>query len=112
METEILAIAILKPNDGREQDVLTLLDAFYAMLARKGYCRDLLFRSQKDSSRLINLRYWKTDETRREASEDPDVHRYWHELASMAQTEVVYEQLHEIPLPSARAAARTSVRVE
>lgn len=101
MESEILAIAIVKPFVGREHDVLALLNDFYAMIARKGYCRDLLYRSQKDPSRFFNLRYWKSDEMRREASEDPDVHRYWHQLSTMAEVETVYEQLEEIPLHSA-----------
>jgi hypothetical protein len=101
MEQEVLAIAVVMPFDGREADVLPLLNEFYAMLERKGYCRDILYRGMKDPSRLINLRYWKSDEMRREASEDPDVHRYWHELATMAEVERVYEQLHEIPLHTA-----------
>ena len=103
MESEILAIAIVRPFEGREHDVLTLLKDFYAMIARKGYSRDLLYRSQKDPSRLFNLRYWKSDAMRREAAEDPDVHRYWHQLSEMAEIETVYEQLEEIPMHSTRA---------
>jgi hypothetical protein len=101
MESEVLAIAIIKPFDGHDQDVVTLLNSFYAMLTSKGYCRDVLYRGLKDPSRLVNLRYWKSDEMRREASEDPDVHRYWHQLITMAEVERVYEQLHEVPLRSA-----------
>jgi hypothetical protein len=100
MEQEVLAIAVVLPFEGREAEVIALLNEFYVMLARKGYCRDILYRSMKDPSRLINLRYWKSDEMRREASEDPDVHRYWHKLVTMAEVERVYEQLHEIPLHS------------
>lgn len=109
MDSEILAIAVVKPHEGREDDVLELLNTFYAMLARKGYCRDVLYRSRIDSARLFNLRYWKSDEMRREAAEDPDVHRYWHDLTTMAEVETVYQQLEEIPLHGARAAARTGV---
>jgi hypothetical protein len=112
MDSEILAIAIVKPFADREQDVLTLLNDFYAMLARKAYCRDILYRSHKDPSRLFNLRYWKSDEMRREAAEDPDVHRYWHELSTMGEVETVYEQLEEIPLHGARAAARSGVNAD
>ena len=112
MDPEILAIAVVKPFHGREQDVLELLNSFYTMLARKGYCRDILYRSHKDTSRLFNLRYWRSDEMRREAAEDPEVHRYWHDLSTMAVVETVYEQLEEIPLHGARAAARSSVRAE
>lgn len=109
MDSEILAIAVVKPHDGRENDVLGLLNTFYAMLARKGYSRDVLYRSRIDSARLFNLRYWTSDEMRREAAEDPDVHRYWHDLTTMAEVETVYQQLEEIPLQGARAAARTGV---
>ena len=101
MDPEILAIAIVKPFDGREPDVLALLETFYTMLNRKGYCRDVLYRSTKDPSRLVNLRYWQSDEKRREAAEDPDVHRYWRELSTMAEVERVYEQLREIELHGA-----------
>lgn len=96
MDNEFLAIAVVRPFEDREADVLALLHDFYEMLVRKGYCRDQLFQSSKDPSRLINLRYWKSDESRREASEDPDVHRYWHALSEMAEVEKVYEQLHEV----------------
>ena len=96
MDNEFLAIAVVRPFEDREADVLALLHEFYAMLIRKGYCRDELFQSSKDPSRLVNLRYWKSDETRREAAEDPDVHRYWHALSEMAEIEKVYEQLHPV----------------
>jgi Antibiotic biosynthesis monooxygenase len=98
METEVLAIAIVRPLEGRETEVLNVLRDFYAMLSRKGYSRDHLYRSEKDPSRLINLRYWASNEMLREASEDPEVHRYWHTLAEMAEIEKVYEQLRELPV--------------
>ena len=75
MDSEFLAIAVVKPNHGRENDVLELLNTFYALLARKGYSRDILYRSHKDATRFFNLRYWKSEETRTEAHEDPEVHR-------------------------------------
>jgi len=98
MEHEVMAIAIIRPFDGHEQDVLHLLQEFYAMLARKGYCRDQLFQEGKEPGRFFNFRYWLSDATRREAAEDPDVHRYWHTLSTLGEVETVYEQLREIPL--------------
>lgn len=98
MDHEFLAIAIIRPFEGQDQSVLDLLQNFYAMLARKGYCRDELFRSEKDTECLVNLRYWQSDDTRREAAEDPDVHRFWHALSGIATVEKVYEQLKQIPL--------------
>jgi len=106
MDTEILAIAVVRPFEDREADVLTLLREFYAMLARKGYCRDVLYQSSKDPSRLINLRYWRSDESRREASEDPEVHRYWHQLSEMSEVEKVYEQLHQVVLSQVASGQR------
>jgi hypothetical protein len=101
MDSEILAIAVVRPFDGREHEMLALLNDFYAMIARKGYSRDLLYRGHKHPTRLFNLRYWKSDEMRREAAEDPDVHRYWRQLSTMGEIETVYEQLEEIPLHNA-----------
>ena len=100
MDHEFLAIAIIRPRLGQEQPVLDLLHKFYAMLAQKGYSRDELFRSDKEQEYLYNLRYWKSDEARREAAEDPDVHRFWHALSEIATVEKVYEQLRLIPLES------------
>jgi quinol monooxygenase YgiN len=96
MDHEFLAIAIIRAHHGRTEDVLELLRKFYAMLAAKEYCRDELFHSDKDPECLVNLRYWKNDEARREAAEDPDVHRYWHALSEIATVEKVYEQLRQL----------------
>lgn len=98
MDNEFLAIAVVRPFEDREADVFTLLRDFYSLLASKGYCRDVLLQSSKDPTRLINLRYWKSDQSRREAAEDPEVHRYWHALSEIAEVEKVYEQLHEVKL--------------
>jgi len=96
MDHEFLAIAIIRTHAGHDLDVLDLLRKFYTMLSAKGYSRDELFRSEKDHECLVNLRYWQSDDKRREAAEDPDVHRYWHALSEIATVETVYEQLREV----------------
>jgi formylglycine-generating enzyme required for sulfatase activity len=101
MDHEFLAIAIIRAHPGRYQDVLDLLRNFYALLASKGYSRDELFHSEKDPECLVNLRYWKNDEARCEAAEDPNVHRYWRALTEIATIEKVYEQLRQMPIESA-----------
>jgi hypothetical protein len=93
MDHEFLAIAIIRTHAGHDLDVLELLRNFYKLLSEKGYSRDELFRSEKERDCLVNLRYWKSDDKRREAAEDPDVHRYWHALSEIATVEKVYEQL-------------------
>ncbi|HWR15051.1 MAG TPA: hypothetical protein VN577_09490 [Terriglobales bacterium] len=96
MQDRIFAIAVIRPFDQRQSDVIALLTEFYAMLERKGYSHDKLFHDARDPGRLLNFRYWNSDDARREAAEDPDVHRFWHRLGEMADVETVYEELHEI----------------
>lgn len=98
MVEAIFAIAVIRPFDGREDDVISLLQDFYALLSRKGYGRDQLFRDCGQQGRLLNFRYWNSDQMRSEAAEDPEVHRYWHRLGELAEVETVYESLHEIEL--------------
>ena len=101
---EILAIAIIRPFEGREQEVLELLRRFYVVLADKGYSRDQLFRDAAFSPRLFNFRYWKSAETRRAAYEDSDIHQFWQRLSEICEVEKIYEELHEIKFEPARAA--------
>ena len=95
-EHEILAIAIIRPFDGREHEVLEVLREFYVVLAQKGYSSDELFREEAFSPRLFNFRRWKSAETRRQAYEDPDIHPYWQKLSQICEVEKVYEQLNRI----------------
>ena len=97
MNSEVLAIAIIKPNDGKESEVLETLRALYAALSAKQYSRDQLFRDASQPSCFFNLRYWASDEKRMEAMEDPDVHKHWMRLGTICTVEKVYEKLHELP---------------
>lgn len=100
MDNEILALAILEPHVGRENDCLALLREFYDVLKSKGYSQDLLFRDVKSESgareRYVHLRIWTSRETRDEAMQDPDVHRYWQKLPEVCTITTVYENLERL----------------
>ncbi len=98
MSQEIFAIAIVKPEEGRDQEVLDILRELYAVMTRKNYSRNTVYRDRKDTSRLINFRYWTSEEARARAQEDPDVHRCWARLGQVAKVEFVMEQLDEVLL--------------
>ena len=95
-EHEILAIAIMRPFEGRETEVLNILRDLYATLSQKGYARDQLFREAAFSPRYFNFRYWKSAELRRQAYEDSDIHQYWQRLSEICEVEKIYEELNEI----------------
>ncbi len=100
MEKEILALAVLEPHVGREDDCLSLLREFYDLLKAKGYSQDLLFRDVKNESstqeRFVHMRIWKSRETREEAMQDPEVHRYWQKLPEVCTITTVYENLERL----------------
>ncbi|MGZ4788860.1 MAG: antibiotic biosynthesis monooxygenase [Terriglobales bacterium] len=93
---EILAIAIIRPFEGREAELLEVLRNFYIVLAQKGYSRDQLFREAAFSPRYFNFRYWKSAEERTAAYHDSDIHHFWHKLSEICEVEKIYEELHEV----------------
>lgn len=92
---EILSIAIFEPLPESQEVALTTVRQLGAALAKGGYSRDSVYRDAK-SGRYILLRYWKSEEARREALEDPDVLRCWAKLAHEIRTVVVMERLDEV----------------
>jgi len=94
--SEITALAVVNSFDGHEEECLRLLREFYALLRRKHYSRDLLYRDQKDPGRFVNLRYWRSAEAAAEAQEDPDVHRFWKRLSEIAEVTGVFERLEDV----------------
>ena len=98
MNQEIFAIAVVKPNEGHEQEVIAILRELYEVMTRKDYSRNTLYRDRKDPSRLVNFRYWTSEDARARAQEDPEVHRCWARLGQVAKVEQVMEQLDEVPL--------------
>ena len=94
--SEIMALAVVDAFDGKDEECLHLLHEFYAVLRRKRYSRDLLYRDLKDRRRFVNIRYWRSEETRREAHEDPDVHSFWRRLSEIAKVTYVFERLEDV----------------
>ena len=100
MSEQIFAIAVVKPQEGHEEEVIEVLRDLYAVMTRKNYSRNTLYRDRKDTSRLVNLRYWTSEDARSRAQEDPDVHRCWARLGQVAKVEQVMEHLDEVALVS------------
>jgi heme-degrading monooxygenase HmoA len=96
MKSGLLSIAYIWPEAGKDEETLRVLLELYSLLSRKGYSRDRLYRDAK-SDRLVNLRYWESEEARQQAQEDPDVHRLWQRLAGLCRVDGVLERLEEIP---------------
>lgn len=100
MEKEILALAVLEPHVGREEELLAVLRELYDLLKAKGYSQDLLFRDVKSEAtakeRFVHMRIWGSRETRDEAMQDPEVHRYWQRLPELCTITTVYENLERL----------------
>ncbi len=92
----IRSMAILDSHEGRENDVIALLKEFYTAIHRKGYSNDLLYRDGKQPSRFVHLRIWSSEEHRREAQQDPEVHRYWQRLSEICTITTIYEELQPV----------------
>jgi len=94
--SEIMALAVVEAFEGKDEECLQLLREFYAVLRRKQYSRDLLYRDRKNPRRFINLRYWRSAQTADEAHEDPDVHRFWKRLSEIGEVTTVFERLEDV----------------
>ena len=92
---EILSIAIFEPLPGSGAGALTTVQELGAALAKGGYSRDSVYRDLK-SGHYILLRYWRAEEARRAALEDPEVLRCWAKLAQQIRTINVMETLEAI----------------
>jgi heme-degrading monooxygenase HmoA len=94
MPQEILSVAIYESLPGNEEESLMTMRDLFAALAAGGYSRDKLYRDGK--SQYVLLRYWKSEEARRAAHEDPNVLRCWAKLGNEIRIIKVYEQLEEL----------------
>jgi quinol monooxygenase YgiN len=92
---EVLSIAIFQPLPGHEEASLATMQALIAALSAGGFSRDLLYRDAKSHDELVLLRYWKSEESRRAALEDPEVLRCWAKLSLEIRTVKIYETLEE-----------------
>jgi quinol monooxygenase YgiN len=95
MSQEILSIAIFQPLPGHEDASLATMRDLIAALSAGGYSRDVLYRDAKSPDEYVLLRYWKSEEARRSALEDPGVLRCWARLAHEIRTVKIYETLEE-----------------
>lgn len=97
MPQEILSVAVWEPLP--EVETAAILGTFRDLMlivGSKGYGRDLLYRDRE--SHYVFLRYWKSEEARRQAQEDPDMLRCWARLGNQIQIVKVYETLSEVEL--------------
>jgi hypothetical protein len=94
MLNEILSVAVWEALPGMEAASLVTIRELIAILAAKGYSRDLLYHS--GDSQYVLLRYWKSEDARRAAQEDPEIHRYWARLGNEIRIVKVYETLAEV----------------
>jgi hypothetical protein len=94
MSQEYLSIAIWEPLPGMEAASLATIRELNALVANKGYGRDLLYRS--GDSRYVLLRYWNSEQARNNALEDPELLRCWARLGNEIQILKVYERLEVV----------------
>ncbi len=93
LENAVLSLAILEPWENKEAETIQLLREFYVFMANKGYSHDLLYRDGKNASRFVHLRIWKSEAVRREAQEDPEVHRFWMRLPAVCVITTAHQNL-------------------
>ncbi len=96
MPESVLAIAVMEPFEGCEEEFVAVLSELYALLERKGYSRDVLLRNHKDPPHYFNIRHWTSAEARQEAHEDPEVHHYWARLGNLCKMIRVHQTLDEV----------------
>ena len=96
MPHEILSVAVWEPVPDMEAVSLETIRELIAILSAKGYSRDLLYRDGE--KHYVLLRYWKSEDARRAAQEDPDAQRCWAKLGHEIQILKVYEKLESVPL--------------
>jgi len=93
MPHEMLSIAIYEPLPGQEEASLSTMRELFSALSAGGYARDVLYRD--GGSQYVLLRYWKSEEARRAAQEDPEVLRCWAKLGHEIRIVKVYERLEQ-----------------
>ena len=94
MSQEYLSIAIWEPLPGMEAASLETIRELNAIVSRKQYGRDLLYRG--GDSQYVLLRYWNSEYARSAAQEDPELLRCWSRLGNEIKILKVYEKLEEI----------------
>jgi hypothetical protein len=98
MPQEILSVAVWEPLPAMESAALQTFQELASIVSKKDYGRDLLYRDRK--SHFIFMRYWKSEEARKAALEDPDMLRCWARLGNQITIVKVYETLTEVSVGS------------
>jgi heme-degrading monooxygenase HmoA len=93
---EILSVAVWKPAPGMEAASLATWRELTSVVTNKGYARDQLYRDP--AGQYFLLRYWKSEDARRAAQEDPDMLRCWARLGNEIEIVKVYETLTGVGL--------------
>lgn len=93
---EILSMAIFEPLAGEEANAISTIREIMSALSSKGLSRDFLYRAGTESKEYVLFRYWKSDESRRTALEDPEILRGWAKLAHEVRILKVYESMMQV----------------
>jgi hypothetical protein len=96
MPQEILSVAVWEPIPEMETEALETFQELTSIVASKAYGRDLLYRDREHH--YVFLRYWKSEDARRSAQEDPDMLRCWAKLGNQIHIVKVYETLTQVPV--------------
>lgn len=97
MADEIFSIAIFQPVPGAEQQALATMRLLKTALEAGGYSRDQLYRDPKSKNQYFLLRWWKSEESRRAALEDPEVLRCYAKLSREIEIIKIYDTLEAVP---------------
>ena len=90
-----MSAAVYGPLPGREQNSIETMGLLLKDLSTAGFSRDFPY---KDTSQYVLLRYWKPEEARRAAYEDPEVQRCWAKLGNEIRILEVFEILEKVEL--------------
>lgn len=96
MSQEILSVAIFNALPGMEADALATMRELRAALSSGGYSRDRLYRDS--NGQYVVVRYWKSEEARRDALESPEVVRALAKLSHQIEIVKIHERLDEVDL--------------
>lgn len=81
---------------GEENTSLATWRELSSIVTKRGYGRDQLFRDRE--GQYVLLRYWKSEDARRTAQEDPEMLRCWARLGNEIEIVKVYEALSELSI--------------
>ncbi len=96
MSSEILSVAVFEPLPGHEEQALSTVRELSGVMTAGGYSRDVLYRGP--DGEYVLVRFWKSDDSRRAALEDPNAQKCWAKLAHEIRILKVHESLEEVSL--------------